>query len=430
MSGATLARRTRIEVFFDGVDISDDINKHLISLTYTDNEEDAADDLQIKLEDRDEVWLLKWLNDAIGAASEESQTESTGDAYKVIAKSGLNVRKGPGTSYGKYGTLTYGTIVDVAGMSNGWAAIDYNGQTAYVSGSYIEPSNESVVVTSSKLKISALIIKENWAGDGKDSVLNTGECELDELVPSGPPSTINIKATSLPYSSSIRQTKKSKAWENYTLRGIAEELAKTAGMACIYESAYNPHYKRVEQLDESDIAFQKRLCKNAGISLKATNKALVLFDQADYESSGAVLTLERGAGGYSKYKLRSGSADKKYGSCTVSYTDPDTGKTITATYADPEAEDNAQELKITAKITSIAEGQIVAKKALRQKNKYERTAEFTLPGNPVAVAGVTVILKRWGAFDGKYIVKTAKHDVSKSGGYETKINLRRVLEGY
>lgn len=41
------ARRTVVRLTFAGVDISTDINKHLLSLTYTDNEEDKTDDLQL-----------------------------------------------------------------------------------------------------------------------------------------------------------------------------------------------------------------------------------------------------------------------------------------------------------------------------------------------------------------------------------------------
>ena len=45
------------------------------------------------------------------------------------------------------------------------------------------------------------------------------------------------------------------------------------------------------------------------------------------------------------------------------------------------------------------------------------------------VASVTVELKGWGAFDGKYIITQAVHTVGGSG-YTTQIKLRRVLEGY
>ena len=59
-----------------------------------------------------------------------------------------------------------------------------------------------------------------------------------------------------------------------------------------------------------------------------------------------------------------------------------------------------------------------------------RTASFTLPGNTALVAGVTVMLEDWGGWDGKYIIKQAKHTVYGSGGYTTQTTVRRVLEGY
>ena len=37
--------------------------------TYTDKEADGTDDLQLKLQDRDDIWLKKWLADAIDAAA-------------------------------------------------------------------------------------------------------------------------------------------------------------------------------------------------------------------------------------------------------------------------------------------------------------------------------------------------------------------------
>lgn len=43
------------------------------------------------------------------------------------------------------------------------------------------------------------------------------------------------------------------------------------------------------------------------------------------------------------------------------------------------------------------------------------------------MAGCTVMLSGWGAWDGKYIIKQAKHSVSHSG-YTTQITLRRSLE--
>ena len=58
------ARRAEIKLILDGADVTADINRDLLSMTYTDNEEDKADDLQLSLADREWVWLGNWLNNA------------------------------------------------------------------------------------------------------------------------------------------------------------------------------------------------------------------------------------------------------------------------------------------------------------------------------------------------------------------------------
>lgn len=443
MSNANLARRTAVEICFDGVDITESVRPYLLSLTYTDNEEDEADDLQIKLEDRDSLWLCSWLNDLVqaaasttGAVSSETAPVSSAATYQVTAKSGLNVRTGPGTGYSKLGALAFGATISVETIRDGWAAIQYSGRSAYVCADYIQPSGGGASADAqssasvSNLKIRAGILRENWNGDGSDKVLDCGQFELDSIDASGPPATVTIKATALPFSSQIRQTKRSQAWESYTLSGIAREMAARNGMAFLYESANDPYYDRVEQVKVSDISFLSALCHNAGISLKATSNILVLFDQAAYEAKAPVKTIRCGDGSYTKYKLAMGKADTQYASCRVSYSG--SGKCIEAiAYVEDYKEDSDknQQLEITARVGSIAEAKALAEKQLRLHNKYARTATFTMTGDPDMLAGVTVLLSDWGSWDGKYIVKQAKHIVGSSG-YTTTVTLRRVLEGY
>jgi phage protein D len=53
-------RRTRIELFYEGADISADIAPYLLSFEYTDKYSGEADDLQLTLEDRDKLWRDPW----------------------------------------------------------------------------------------------------------------------------------------------------------------------------------------------------------------------------------------------------------------------------------------------------------------------------------------------------------------------------------
>lgn len=52
-----------------------------------------------------------------------------------------------------------------------------------------------------------------------------------------------------------------------------------------------------------------------------------------------------------------------------------------------------------------------------------------MPGDVKMVAGCTVEVDGWYAYDGKYIIEAAKHTLSRSG-YITDITVRKVLEEY
>ena len=440
MSDRNLARRTAINVFFGGADITSSMQPYLLSLTYTDNEEDETDDLQIKLQDRDGIWLEKWLNTAIHAAAEGWTSEEFSDQveaprYKVTARAGAAVRSRAGEQYYQYGTLSYGTVITGTAVSGGWVNFMFAGKNAYVKASCLAAlvtetgaANAGEGTASKGLKIQATIVRQNWHGDGKDDLLECGQFELDAVDVQGPPNTITIKGTSLPYSSTVRQTLKSKSWESYDLSGIANEIADRNGMTCMFLSAANPSYARVEQYQMSDIAFLQKLCHDTGCSLKVSNNILIVFDQAEYESRPAIKTIVRGKSGYSKYKLSTG-ANNTYTSCRVSYVTPE-GKTISATAYiegyDKDSEKN-QCLEIRQKVASVSEATTLAKNMLRMHNKYELIASFTFPGDPSLLAGCTVRLEGWGAWDGKHMISQAKHKVDHSG-YTTQITLRKCLE--
>ena len=122
MSDINTARRTDAEIIISGVNVTDSVKKYLISLTYTDNEADETDDLQIQLADRDSIWLEKWLSPVISAAAAtKSRTESEKEPtqYKVTAKSGAYARSRAGTQYYVYGSLAYGTIITAKSESGG-----------------------------------------------------------------------------------------------------------------------------------------------------------------------------------------------------------------------------------------------------------------------------------------------------------------------
>lgn len=443
MSSPDAARRAIGKVVFNGVDITDDIKKYLLTLSYTDNEEDESDDLQITLQDRDGVWIESWLQEMLeaaassgGNATEEASLDyptvrfgSQGDTVKIMQ----NYLVALGEELPKYGVDGYfGSETQAAVKSfqtkNGLSVDGICGPKTWAKIAELS-SPQSAGGGAAGFSIQASIIRQNWNGGGKDKVLDCGTFELDDVSCSGPPSTVSLRAAALPFSSQIRQTEVSKAWEDYYLSKIAEEMASSNGMSCMFLADEDPLYKRVEQYRQSDIAFLSKLCHDAGLSLKATNNMLVIFDQAKYEASTPALAITKGDGSYTKYKLNIGKSDVQYATCRVSYTDPATGSCITGIAYAEGYKDNAknnQQLNVYAAVHSVGEATALAEKTLRLHNKYEKTTTFTMPGNPDIVAGITATVKGFGAFDGKYIIKQAKHQIGGSG-YTTQVTMRPVL---
>lgn len=288
---------------------------------------------------------------------------------------------------------------------------------------------DAISAAAASRKIRAWIIRHGWNGDNRDEELPCGEFELDAVDVSCPPMKVTLRSTSLPYAKQIRQTKHSREWENYNLLAIGMEIGLSAGMLVAPPSSgKNPEYQRVEQYDESDIVFFSRLCKEAGISLKATDGMLVMVDQAEYEAKDAIQTIRYGDGSYISFTLGTGERDTQYSACVVAYYNLETGETFAGTAKNADAK-NSQVLNHVAAVSSNAEAEELAGNMLRQKNKFELTAKFTFPGNPSLCACMPLTLAGFGAWDGKYIIKKAVHSVSGTGGYTTQVTLRKGLEG-
>ena len=331
------ARRTEVVVLYDGVDISADISKHLIRLTYTDNASDKADDLQITLEDRDELWQGPWF-------------PAKGAKLQVTITSAVDSLNFP-----------------------------------------------------------------------------LGSFEIDEITSSGKPSAVTIKAVSVGISSSIRREKKNKAWEGATLESIATEIAGGASMSLFYE-ADAVSYQRVDQRQESDLAFLRRLCREAGLSIKVAQEKLVIFDEEQYEQRAPVATIRKSDWRVTSYSFTTKAQDV-YRACRVCYHDPKTSEQLEYEFVPPEAPPVGHTLEIKKRVESLDEARRVARKELRAKNRDEVTGQIGQVGNPSLSGGLNVDVSGFGVFDGRNHIKTATHSVDGGGGYTTSVSLRRVL-GY
>ena len=303
MSNKNYARRTVVKLYFKGADISKELSKYLLSLSFTDKEEDETDDISLSLDDREGKWIKDWLNTSKAVKTKTETVTTGGGEIKVGAI--VKFKGGPVyiSSMAAEPTVNRGASTCKCTIANHNAhpyhLISQDGQRVYgwcnasdVEGGQATTTTKTTVIKEKKAfkgtEIHAIVIQKNPYSDGKDKVLDCGKFEIDSVSYQGPPQKLTIKATSIPYSTKLRQEKKSKTWENTNLKNIAEKIGKGNSMKVMYLSSHNPSYKRKEQVNTADIVFLKKLCKNAGISLKVTSKTIVLFDEADYEKKSSV----------------------------------------------------------------------------------------------------------------------------------------------
>lgn len=432
MSAKNEARRVELRLKFENVKAPLDINKYLSSMTYTDEEEDKADDLQLTFDDRERKWLGDWLKitptvvRTTKQVSKEVQQENVinytvkkGDTLWAIAKQYL----GSGTKYPQ--------IASENNIKN--PNLIYPGQVFKITvggavTTTVTEVEETVKQAAEPKLISATIVQKNWHDNGKDVVLSCGTFELDSVDASGPPTKITLKGTSIPYTSTMRTERKNRAWENCNLKAIAEQIGQEAGLQVMYLAENNPVYKRKEQVQKSDITFLQKLCKAAGLALKVTIMTVVIYDAAEYDGKPPIKTIIYGSGDYLSYKLGTSLHDTAYTSCHVSYTDPDSKETIESTYTPDSKDGTGQVLEVNEKVNSTGEAYELAKKRLREKNTQQFTASFSMLGDVQLVAGATVRLRGFQSFDKKYKITKATHKLT--GGYTTDIELKQVLEGY
>jgi phage protein D len=277
-------------------------------------------------------------------------------------------------------------------------------------------------------KIEATIRCENWFNQDQIIRLPLGKFSIDEITSSGPPEKVSIKGVSIPASASIKGTEKTRAYENQTLSKIAEDVASSADLDLYFDSSYNPQFKRKDQRDESDLAFLGRICDDAGLCLKVSENKVILFDEEEYEKKSTVTKIKRTGGQLKSYSFASKLEGTK-SLAVIDYHDPISKQDVSEKFQPSKPPATGQELRINTRFESPAEAQMIGKKQLRKKNKYEVTCKLTLFGNPLLVGGVTIDIEGWGEFDGKYLIDKATHDVG-TGGYSTAIEAHRVLKGY
>lgn len=266
----------------------------------------------------------------------------------------------------------------------------------------------------------------NWEAPGDFRTLPLGKFEVDEITNTGPPNEAKIRLVSIPNASNLRSVEKTRAWEKTKLSQIIKDIADGAEMESYYDAEEDSIQERAEQSEETDLSFLQKLCKDAGLALKITDKKIVVFDISKYEQADPVMQITKGQQSVLSFECRTTIHDI-YKACHVKYKHAQQEEMIDYTFTDPKRKEG-QTLQVNEKVDSLEEAEKLAKKKLHEKNLEEVAVSLTMVGNFALLASNTVQLVGWHTYDGKYLIMRSTHDIGN--GYTTKIELRRVIDGY
>ncbi|MEX2155120.1 MAG: contractile injection system protein, VgrG/Pvc8 family [Gemmatimonadaceae bacterium] len=262
---------------------------------------------------------------------------------------------------------------------------------------------------------------ELWIGHAGEALLPCGQFQIDELEPAGPPSTLTMRAVAAGIIPALR-TKRSKAYEEQSLRAIAESIAARHQYRLV-GTIEDIRVERMTQREETDLSFLTRVAEAYGYVFTVRGDQLIFYSVVQLEDADTVATIRRTD--VTEYRFKD-KAHQLYRACTVMYEDAKTKQTIKRT-ATAEGIVSGDVKKITDfRAENVQQADAHARAQLRQLNSRETTGTLALPGNPRLVSGTNATLVGWAKLDGKYTVEEAVHRATRQTGYVTALEVKRV----
>lgn len=255
-----------------------------------------------------------------------------------------------------------------------------------------------------------------------DQIRNAGVFFIDSFECSSGRSgdTFRIKALAKDVKASYR-TIKTTAFENTSLKKIAEEIAKRQGYQLDF-AGEDIAFTRITQQEKRDLQFLSELCRKYGYICKVSNKKLIVRSLEERLSSNKIYVLTREHVidfSFEASSLYEGEVD--------------------VIYHDPQKKDNTQDKKktkvkasgdtkkVNVRVENRAQAERIAKAQKILNEMKEVRARLTCVGIPSLYAGGNVEVKGFGVFDRVYYIARAEHRITRDG-YTTELELYRNPE--
>lgn len=268
-----------------------------------------------------------------------------------------------------------------------------------------------------KDKITAKIVCMSWNKAGQKKTFNCGKFCVDDVTLSGPTLTTTISGVSVPEGNAFRSTGRNKTWKKVTLQELAARIASRYHMQLSYTGP-TIKLEAIEQSNENDCSFLKKICDSYGMAIKVYNGKIVIYDKGIYESRAPVATLNVAQ------LLDWSYNDTLVGTYTgaeIKYTSGSDNKDLTCKVGG-----GKRILFINEKADNLADARLKACGKVNTENEKAVTMTATIMANTKIVSGSTIMIKGLYKINGKYFVDKVTHKIEAESAYTMDLELHKV----
>ena len=442
------------EVVYAGKDVTEDITRYLISVTYTDRTQGQSDEVEIVLEDSERLWMGSWypskgdkLQLAMGYLDfmidcgeftvDEIEMHGPPDTVTIKAlAAGINSPLRTKRSHA-HEEQTLRQIAEVVAGRQSLTIEDGTTTSTRIKVNFGAERTEMNKAAADARAAMQTYVKQNYydvINEHYPALLATS----DTLIQKGKSE----------FATEIRQTLQlwRMAWRYddlpdiqtslNTIEAFAKRLNEMAASLkdvdqTITRSKLDQQVFRATQNRETDLEFLKRIAMQFGVLFSVKGTILVFTSMYDIEGTAQSVSEFRRADLIS-YSFKD-KTTSTYKIARVSYHSAADKKDITSE-VDSSTLDGLADvgtsgdtLLITQRVESEAQAEEIAKAALWHANSKAAEGSIEMPGRPTVVAGINVTMAaEWGVMAGKWHVMESVHKIDKSGGYTTAASIKRV----
>jgi phage protein D len=259
-----------------------------------------------------------------------------------------------------------------------------------------------------------------------EKYLPCGDFEIDEMEFSGSRTggdTLHLRGIATSFIRKSIREKRTVAYENVSLSKLVRLIADRNGMTAVIELDNDLDFKRIDQKQKADLTFLRELAEKYNACLKVQGNTIYFISHDKLKERSPALTIERKD--IISYSLRD-KTHNVYKGVIITYHDPKTKKLLKYKEDWTGYKAGADYLKINEKLESLEEAKLRARAEKYRYASKEKTGRITMPGNPQIMSGLVVSLKGFGLFDGNYLIEKAQHTISRTSGWTTELELKKI----